>query len=75
AANMQRQPVLLLNPEVPFVVTGMEHVAARPSGASITAKHSGRAEPVESIVILVRRLVEEYGAEHEGELDRYPLPI
>lgn len=72
-ANMQRQAVPLMNPEAPFVGTGMEHVAARDSGAAITAKHKGRVEHVESNEILVRRLVEENGTEHEGELDRYPL--
>ena len=72
-ANMQRQAVPLMNPEAPFVGTGMEHVAARDSGAAITAKHRGRVEHVESNEILVRRLVEENGTEHEGELDRYPL--
>ena len=71
--NMQRQAVPLMNPEAPFVGTGMEHVAARDSGAAITAKHRGRVEHVESNEILVRRLVEENGTEHEGELDRYPL--
>ncbi|MCE5091207.1 DNA-directed RNA polymerase subunit beta [Staphylococcus devriesei] len=72
-ANMQRQAVPLMNTEAPFVGTGMEHVAARDSGAAITAKHRGRVEHVESKEILVRRLVEENGTEHEGELDRYPL--
>lgn len=72
-ANMQRQAVPLMNPEAPFVGTGMEHVAARDSGAAITAKHRGRVEHVESNEILVRRLVEENGTEYEGELDRYPL--
>ena len=38
---MQRQAVPLMNPEAPFVGTGMEHVAARDSGAAITAKHRG----------------------------------
>ena len=72
-ANMQRQAVPLMNTEAPFVGTGMEHVAARDSGAAITAKYGGRVEHVESKEILVRRLVEENGTEHEGELDRYPL--
>ncbi|OFS53335.1 DNA-directed RNA polymerase subunit beta [Staphylococcus sp. HMSC064E03] len=72
-ANMQRQAVPLMNTEAPFVGTGMEHVAARDSGAAITAKYRGRVEHVESKEILVRRLVEENGTEHEGELDRYPL--
>ena len=72
-ANMQRQAVPLMNPEAPFVGTGMEHVAARDSGAAITANHRGRVEHVESNEILVRRLVEQDGQEYEGELDRYPL--
>jgi DNA-directed RNA polymerase beta subunit len=33
--------------------TGMEHVAARDSGAAITAKYRGRVEHVESKEILV----------------------
>ena len=56
-ANMQRQAVPLMNTEAPFVGTGMEHVAARDSGAAITTR--GRVEHVESKEILVRRLVEE----------------
>jgi DNA-directed RNA polymerase beta subunit len=38
------------------------------SGAAITAKHRGRVEHVESNEILVRRLVEENGTEHEGSM-------
>ena len=38
-ANMQRQAVPLLNPEAPFVGTGMEHVDARDSGAAVVAKY------------------------------------
>ncbi|RIN48031.1 DNA-directed RNA polymerase subunit beta, partial [Staphylococcus simulans] len=71
--NMQRQAVPLMNPESPFVGTGMEHVAARDSGAAIVAKRKGRVEHVESNEILVRQLIEEDGQEYEGELDRYPL--
>ena len=72
-ANMQRQAVPLMNPESPFVGTGMEHVAARDSGAAVVAKRKGRVEHVESNEILVRQLIEEDGQEYEGELDRYPL--
>ncbi|MGU3218236.1 hypothetical protein ACVXZ0_00480 [Staphylococcus aureus] len=66
-ANMQRQAVPLMNPEAPFVGTGMEHVAARDSGAAITAKHRGRVEHVESNEILVRRSWKKNGVEHEGD--------
>ncbi|MCU5746683.1 DNA-directed RNA polymerase subunit beta [Staphylococcus sp. SQ8-PEA] len=72
-ANMQRQAVPLMNPESPFVGTGMEHVAARDSGAAVIARHRGRVEHVESNRVLVRRLIEEDGQEYEGEVDRYPL--
>src|SRR5699024_6140813 len=70
-ANMQRQAVPLLNPDSPFIGTGMEHVAARDSGAAVVAKYKGRVEHVESNEILVRQLIEEDGQEYEGELDRY----
>src|SRR5699024_8860598 len=72
-ANMQRQAVPLMNPESPFVGTGMEHVAARDSGAAIVAKNKGRVEHVESNEIIVRQLIEEDGQEYEGAIDRYPL--
>lgn len=72
-ANMQRQAVPLMNPEAPFVGTGMEHVTARDSGAAVVAKFKGRVEHVEAKEILVRRIVEENGKEIETELDRYPL--
>nr|WP_263314310.1 DNA-directed RNA polymerase subunit beta [Mammaliicoccus sp. Marseille-Q6498] len=72
-ANMQRQAVPLMNPEAPFVGTGMEHVTARDSGAAIVAKYKGRVEHVEAKEILIRRIVEENGKEVETELDRYPL--
>ena len=34
-ANMQRQAVPLLNPEAPFVGTGMEHYSCEDSGAAV----------------------------------------
>ncbi|MEX2238653.1 MAG: DNA-directed RNA polymerase subunit beta [Dehalococcoidia bacterium] len=40
-ANMQRQAVPLLKPEVPLVGTGMEARAARDSGQVITAREDG----------------------------------
>lgn len=72
-ANMQRQAVPLMNPEAPFVGTGMEHVAARDSGAAVVAKYKGRVEHVEARQIKVRRIVEEGGKEIETELDVYKL--
>ncbi|TDM12015.1 DNA-directed RNA polymerase subunit beta [Macrococcus lamae] len=72
-ANMQRQAVPLMIPEAPFVGTGMEHVAARDSGAAVVAKYKGRVEHVEARQIKVRRIVEENGKEIETDLDTYKL--
>ncbi len=72
-ANMQRQAVPLMIPEAPFVGTGMEHVAARDSGAAVVAKYKGRVEHVEARQIKVRRIVEENGKEIETDLDVYKL--
>ncbi|WP_460905824.1 hypothetical protein, partial [Staphylococcus aureus] len=72
-ANMHRQAVPLMHPEAPFAGTGMQHVGPRDSGAAITAKHRRRVEHVDSHEVLVRRLVEDNGVAHAGELDGYPL--
>ncbi len=72
-ANMQRQAVPLLIPEAPLVGTGMEHVAARDSGAAIISQYRGRVEHVEAREIRVRRLEEKNGKDVETELDVYKL--
>ncbi|WP_040225906.1 DNA-directed RNA polymerase subunit beta [Bhargavaea cecembensis] len=72
-ANMQRQAVPLLNPEAPFVGTGMEYVDARDSGAAIVSKHHGIVEHVEAKEIRVRRIEEVDGKEVKGDLDVYKL--
>ncbi|KGR79754.1 DNA-directed RNA polymerase subunit beta [Ureibacillus manganicus DSM 26584] len=72
-ANMQRQAVPLLNPEAPFVGTGMEHVDARDSGAAVVCKHNGIVEHVEARSIHVRRIEEIDGKEVKGELVKYKL--
>ncbi len=72
-ANMQRQAVPLLNPEAPFVGTGMEHVNARDSGAAVVCKHNGIVEHVEARSIHVRRIEEIDGKEVKGELVKYKL--
>jgi DNA-directed RNA polymerase subunit beta len=53
-ANMQRQAVPLIDPQAPFVGTGMEYQAAHDSGAAIIAQHDGKvvfadADKVESV--------------------------
>ncbi len=72
-ANMQRQAVPLLNPEAPFVGTGMEHVDARDSGAAVVAKYAGIVEHVEARSIHVRRIEEIDGKEVKGDLTKYKL--
>lgn len=62
-ANMQRQAVPLMQPEAPLVGTGIEHLAARDSGAAIIAKHDGIVEYVDAKQVRVRR--------EDGSLDRY----
>jgi DNA-directed RNA polymerase subunit beta len=53
-ANMQRQAVPLLRPEAPVVGTGMEHPAARDSGAVVVARRGGIVESVTANRIIVR---------------------
>ncbi len=72
-ANMQRQAVPLLNPEAPFVGTGMEHVDARDSGAAVVAKYDGVVEHVEARSIHVRRIETIDGKEVKGDLTKYKL--
>lgn len=72
-ANMQRQAVPLLIPQSPDIGTGMEHVAARDSGAAVVARYKGRVEHVEAKEIHIRRIEEENGKEIETEKDIYRL--
>ena len=53
-SNMQRQAVPLITPRSPFVGTGMEHKAARDSGAVVLAKQDGIVERVSASEIIVR---------------------
>ncbi|WP_174842637.1 DNA-directed RNA polymerase subunit beta [Sporosarcina luteola] len=72
-ANMQRQAVPLLNPEAPFVGTGMEHVSARDSGAAVLAKFHGIVEHVEAKEIRIRRIETVDDKEVKGDLTIYRL--
>ncbi|QTD39853.1 DNA-directed RNA polymerase subunit beta [Sporosarcina sp. Te-1] len=72
-ANMQRQAVPLLNPEAPFVGTGMEHVSARDSGAAVLAKYDGIVEHVEAKEVRIRRIETIDGKEVKGDLTVYRL--
>jgi len=53
-ANMQRQAVPLLQPEAPFVGTGMEAIVARDSGVTLSARRDGVVEQVDAGRIVVR---------------------
>ena len=53
-SNMQRQAVPLLRARAPFVGTGMEHIAARDSGAVVVARRPGIVDYVDSQRIVVR---------------------
>lgn len=47
-SNMQRQAVPLLEPEAPFVGTGMERKVAQDSGAAVVAKERGTVKSVDA---------------------------
>src|SRR3546814_580604 len=53
-SNMQRQAVPLLQPEAPYIGTGMEETVARDSGVAIVAKRSGVIDQVDATRIVVR---------------------
>ena len=54
-ANMQRQAVPLINPQAPWVGTGMEYKSAHDSGAALLCKHDGVVEYVDASEVRVRR--------------------
>jgi DNA-directed RNA polymerase subunit beta len=52
-SNMQRQAVPLMDPEAPFVGTGMEYRTAKDSGAVVVATSAGTVSSVDSEEITV----------------------
>jgi DNA-directed RNA polymerase subunit beta len=64
-ANMQRQAIPLLNPEAPYVGTGIEYKTAHDSGTCVLAEHDGVIEYVDGYKIKIRRT--------DGGLDEYSL--
>ncbi|MDD4569019.1 MAG: DNA-directed RNA polymerase subunit beta [Tepidanaerobacteraceae bacterium] len=54
-SNMQRQAVPLLEPQAPYVGTGIEHKVAMDSGVMLVAKKSGKVERVTANEIVIRR--------------------
>lgn len=53
-SNMQRQAVPLVNPEAPFVGTGMEYWAARDSGQLVVSSEAGKVVYVDANVVQVK---------------------
>ncbi len=64
-SNMQRQAVPLMNPDMPYVGTGMELPIAYDSGVCIVADHDGVVTKVDSDAIEVER--------EDGTKDKYRL--
>ena len=66
-SNMQRQAVPLLQPQAPYVGTGMESVTARDSGAVVVCRRSGVVDKIDATRIIVRvtggEESEEFGAD------------
>lgn len=69
-ANMQRQAVPLLNPHTPFVGTGMEHQAARDSGAAVVAHEDGIITYVDAKKVIVE---DNEGVEHRYRLAKFKI--
>ena len=70
-SNMQRQAVPLLQADAPYVVTGMEDVVARDSGAAVVAKRSGVVDQVDGSRIVIR--VTDETARADSVVDIYTL--
>jgi len=78
-SNMQRQAVPLLNPQTPFVGTGLEATVAVDSGAVIIARRPGVVTSVTADEIIVDAGLVEGGIESDRplarltQLDRYKI--
>lgn len=72
-SNMQRQAVPLLRPEAPIIGTGMEHVVARDSGATVLAKREGVVDQVDGRRIVVRVTEKGRKSETRPGVDIYNL--
>ena len=64
-ANMQRQAIPLLQPEAPFVGTGIEYKIAHDSGTSMISRNDGVVELVDGKNIKIRT--------KNGDLDTYTM--
>ncbi len=66
-SNMQKQGVPLINPEAPFVHTGIERIAGQYSGSVVRARANGRVSYVSATEVRVLR-------DNGEEEDIYKLP-
>jgi len=71
-SNMQRQAVPLLKTAAPLVGTGMEHIAARDSGATVVCRNTGIVETVDAEHIVVRL---EGSRDAEGEIADFGVDV
>lgn len=67
-SNMQRQAVPLINPDSPFVGTGIEKAAARDSGQILMAQSDGEVTHVSSKLI---RIKDSRGEERDYQLEKF----
>lgn len=65
-ANMQRQAVPLITTESPVIGTGIEHKAAKDSGAVVVSKNAGIVEKVSADEIIIRK-------DEDNQLEKYKL--
>ncbi len=72
-SNMQRQAVPLVHAEAPFVGTGMEHIAARDSGAMQLCHRQGIVDSVDAERIIVRAIGEDGQKTRDVGVDIYKL--
>ena len=72
-SNMQRQGVPLVQAEAPFVGTGMEHIAARDSGAVMLCRRGGTVDSVDAERIIVRVTGEDGQEIRDAGVDIYKL--
>jgi DNA-directed RNA polymerase subunit beta len=71
-SNMQRQAVPTLRTHAPLVGTGIEHIVARDSGATVLARRGGVVDSVDASRIVVK-VDEEECKEGEPGVDIYNL--
>ena len=67
-SNMQRQAIPLVNPETPYVGTGMEDWAARDSGQLIVSEEAGKVTKVDANIVEVK-------GTSSGKTKVYPVRI